>query len=168
MASRSVWDPHLSQDLNTTCGQEWSYSTLCAAELMGLSSFQKPWNPPRYASGPDLASEILCFIIQGSTLFLLWEAELVLGRTSIEGTMTGHTCNMAVTDNNTFLEGICQWSCLFAAEFALSRKNQPRSSEIDQVVARFVLPCTNRYSCIFMFTLPSWTILETEHKCQVT
>ena len=31
---------------------------LHAAELMGLSSFQKPWKPPRYTTGQNFASEI--------------------------------------------------------------------------------------------------------------
>ena len=33
-------------------------SVLRAAELTGLSSFQKPRKPPRYATGPSFASEI--------------------------------------------------------------------------------------------------------------
>ena len=40
------------------CGREGDYSVLRAAELTGLSSFQKPRKPPRYATGPNFASEI--------------------------------------------------------------------------------------------------------------
>ena len=42
---------------------------LQAAELMGLSSFQKPQKPIRHATGPSFASEIC----SRSTFFHLWE-----------------------------------------------------------------------------------------------
>ena len=53
------------QILSVACGWEWDYSTLRAAKLTGLSSFQKHRKPHRYASGPNFASEI-CW---GSTFF---------------------------------------------------------------------------------------------------
>ena len=37
-----VCSVHLLQISNGACGWEWGYSTLCAAELMGLSTFHKP------------------------------------------------------------------------------------------------------------------------------
>ena len=40
------------------CSREWNYTTLCVAEQMGLSSFQKPQKLPPYTTGPDFASEI--------------------------------------------------------------------------------------------------------------
>ena len=58
-----------TRKLSVACGREWDYSTLRAAELTGLSSFQKPRKPPRYATGPSFASEIC----SRSTFFHLWE-----------------------------------------------------------------------------------------------
>ena len=65
--------------LTVVCGREWDYSTLRAAELTGLSSLQKPWKPPRYATGPCFASEIC----SGSMFFHLWEVVQIFQRESI-------------------------------------------------------------------------------------
>ena len=46
------------QILSVACGWEWDYSTLRAAKLTGLSSFQKHLKPRRYTSGPNFANEI--------------------------------------------------------------------------------------------------------------
>ena len=60
-------------------GDETTYSTLRAAELMGLSNFQKPRKPPRYAIGPSFARE-MC---SASTFFHLWEVVQIFQRESI-------------------------------------------------------------------------------------
>ena len=65
--------------LTVACCRELDYSTLHAAELTGMSSFQKPWKLPRYATGPSFASEIN----SGSTFFHLWEVVQIFQRKSI-------------------------------------------------------------------------------------
>ena len=62
--SKHAFDANFTQGtwkLSVACGRELDYSTLRAAELIGLSSqFQKPWKHPRYGTGPSFASEICC------------------------------------------------------------------------------------------------------------
>ena len=67
-----------TQILSVACDWEWDYSTLCDAKLTGLSSFQKPWKPHRYASGPNFASKIC----SGSTFFHLWKVVQIFQRES--------------------------------------------------------------------------------------
>ena len=63
-----VCSVHLLQISNGACGWEWGYSTLCAAELMGLSTFHKPHKSPRYAAGSNFASEICLWVYIISSL----------------------------------------------------------------------------------------------------
>ena len=68
-----------ARKLTVACDWEWDYSTLRAAELTGLNSFQKPRKPPRYAIGPSFASEVC----SRSTFFHLWEVVQIFQRESI-------------------------------------------------------------------------------------
>ena len=74
-----IWHNVRRQKLSVACSRERDYSTLRAAELTGLSSFQKPQKPPRYATSQNFASEIC----SGSTFFYLWEVVQIFQRESI-------------------------------------------------------------------------------------
>ena len=68
---------------------------LRAAELTGLSNLQKPQKPPRYATGPSLASEIC----SGSTFFHLWKVVQIFQRESM-------FCSKLSSGGNQFLGSI--------------------------------------------------------------
>ena len=74
--SSATWHNVCRRKLSVACSRERDYSTLRAAELMALSSFQKPQKPPRYVTGPHFASG-------GSTFFYLWEMVQIFQRKSI-------------------------------------------------------------------------------------
>ena len=92
--------------LTVACGREWDYSTLHAAELTGLSSFQKPWKPPRYATGPNFASEI-CSV---STFFHLWEVVQIFQRESIY-------CSKISSRGSLFIEKLVPGGANFGGPF---------------------------------------------------
>ena len=73
--SSATWHNVRWRKLSVACSRKRDYSTL-RAELMGLSSFQKPQKPPRYITSPH-------FVCSRSTFFYLWEGVQIFHRESI-------------------------------------------------------------------------------------
>ena len=98
-----------TRKVTLACNWECDYSTVCAAELIGLSSFRKPRNPPRYAIGTSFASQIC----SGSTFFYRWEVVQIFQRESV-------FCSKMNFWGSLFITKLVPWEPIWGSIFTLT------------------------------------------------